>query len=304
MFDTALLKDLTEMMGKSLTFNDIEAIGGYLFKDHSYRTHSEAGVDKKVSISPLNAAKMLVTACESRKNLKELFAFVFELDGTPLNGHSIELDGLDNVLYHLSQSGVYYDFSGRKFVEIKKEKTMLPGWGVLRNGKEYELAIASVDICDNSELVRHYKPALMEKVYFRLLEFIRRKLGVYGGRLWSWAGDGGLMAFRGAGSIQDAVSCCLEILYALPVFNMRPDKPIKDEVCIRIGMDFGPVKYLDDTGRIVSDVLNYAAHLEKKGTAPMRLTVSDRVYGKLQEPLKSLFKDKKSFEGRTSYSTH
>ena len=32
MFDASLVKDLTEMMGKSLTFKDIEAVGGYLFK--------------------------------------------------------------------------------------------------------------------------------------------------------------------------------------------------------------------------------------------------------------------------------
>ena len=32
MFDATLIKDLTELMGKSLNFKDIEAIGGYLFK--------------------------------------------------------------------------------------------------------------------------------------------------------------------------------------------------------------------------------------------------------------------------------
>jgi class 3 adenylate cyclase len=303
MFDTALRKDLIEMMGKSLTFNDIEAIGGYLFNDLSYRTHSEAGVDKKVSISPLNAAKTLVAKCESKKILKDLFAFVFELDGAPLNGRNVELEGLDNILYQLSQSGVYYDFASRKFVEYNREKASLPNWGVLRNGKEYEIAVASADICDNSELVRRYKPRVMEQVYFRLWEFIRRKLAVYGGRMWSWAGDGGLFAFRGAGSVPDAVSCCLEILYALPVFNMRADKPIKDQVSLRIGMDFGLMKYFEDTGKIVSDVINYAAHLEKKGTSPMCVSVSDRVYAKMHESQRMLFKKQKDFEGRPAYST-
>jgi len=33
MFDASLVRNLTEMMGKSLTFKDIEAVGGYVFKD-------------------------------------------------------------------------------------------------------------------------------------------------------------------------------------------------------------------------------------------------------------------------------
>ena len=60
MFDTALVKDLTEMLGKSLTFKDVEAVGGYIFKDHGFSVHTVAGVNKGVSISSLNAAKALV----------------------------------------------------------------------------------------------------------------------------------------------------------------------------------------------------------------------------------------------------
>jgi class 3 adenylate cyclase len=303
MFDTALIRDLAEMMGKSLTFKDIDAIGGYLFKDHTYSTHSVAGVDKKVSISPLNAARMLVENCENQHKLKELFAFVFELDGAPLNGRNVFLDGLESLLYRLSRSGTYYDFTRRRFVDFDKEKTILPSWGVLKNGKEYQIAVASVDICQNSELVRKHKPAVMEKIYYRLWQFLRHKLDLYDGRIWSWAGDGGLFAFRGEQNIVKAVSCSLEILYTLPVFNLRPDKPISSDICLRIGMDFGTVKFLDDTGRIVSEAVNYAAHLEKKSTKPMALSVSDSIHGVLPASLKKPFSAIGEFEGRLAYST-
>ena len=78
MFDTSLVKDLTEMLGKSLTFKDVDAIGGYIFKDHAFSTHAIAGVDRGVSISPLNAAKTLVQECERKKRILELFTFAFE----------------------------------------------------------------------------------------------------------------------------------------------------------------------------------------------------------------------------------
>jgi class 3 adenylate cyclase len=303
MFDPALVKDLTEMMGKSLTFKDIEAVGGYLFKSMGYSSHSLGGVDKKVSISPLNAAKMLVDECDKRKKLKDLFAFVFELDGAPLNGRNVALDGLENVLFRLTRSGMYYDFTRRRFVDMDTDRMSLPGWGVLKSGKEYPLAVASVDICGNSELVRTYKPAVMEKIFYRLREFLRHKLELYDGRLWSWAGDGGLFAFRGDKGNTVGVSCCLEILFSLPVFNLRPDKSIKEDICLRIGMDFGPVKFTEDTGRIVSEVVNYAAHLEKSSTKPMGLSISDAVFATLPPSLKASFKEKLEFEGRTAHTT-
>jgi class 3 adenylate cyclase len=303
MFDASLVKDLAELMGKSLTFKDIEAVGGYLFKDHGFSTHQLAGVDHKVSISPLNAARMLVEECERKGSLEELFAFVFELDGVPLNGRIVRLDGLENVLYALSRSGTYYEFGKRRFVGYETEKKSLPGWGVLRNGKEYPIAVASVDICQNSELVKKYKPAVMEKVYYRLWDFLKRRLDVHEGRMWSWAGDGGLFAFRGDHRDVAAVSCCLEILYSLPVFNLQPDKPIRDEICLRIGIDSGPVKFSEDTGRIVSEVINYAAHLEKKGTNPGQLSVSGEVFGRLPKTLQPVFTVEREFEGRRARST-
>ena len=74
-------------------------------------------------------------------------------------------------------------------------------------------------------------------------------------------------------------------------------------ICLRIALDFGPLKYADDTGRIVSDVINYAAHLEKSGTPPGALSVSDSIYSRLPKSLKDLFTEKQTFEGRSAYST-
>jgi class 3 adenylate cyclase len=303
MFDTALVKDLTEMLGKSLTFKDVEAIGGYIFKDHGFSIHAVAGVDRGVSISPLNAAKALVQACEKQKKIVDLFTFAFELDGVPLNGRSVRLEGLENILYRLSRTGVFYDYQKRKIINVREDKSALFNWGALRNGKEYPTVIASVDICQNSELVRKYKTGMMEKVYYRLWGFLKHKLDLYEGRIWSWAGDGGLFAFRGEKSVADAVSCSLEILYTMPVFNIQPYKPIKEEICLRVAMDFGTVKFFEDTGRIVSDVINYAAHLEKQATKPGALSISNDIYTRLPASLKSVFTEKQEFEGKIAWST-
>ena len=302
MFDETLVKDLVEMYGKSLSFTDIQAVGGYLFKNRSYSLHASAGVDQKMSISPLNAAKILVEESEKTGRLKDLFAFTFELDGSPLNSKVVALQGLENLLYRLSRSGQYYDFAKRKFFDIDDHNKLL-NWGALRDGREYPFTVASIDICQNSELVKKHKTKVMEKVYYRLWDFLKTKLDHWEGRIWSWAGDGGLCAFRGEEGVPRAVSCGLEILATIPVFNMQPEKGIKDEIHLRIGMDFGTVKFFIDTGRIVSDVINYAAHLEKKGTKPRTISVSDVIHTRLSPEMKLVFSEKRKFEGRDSYST-
>ncbi len=302
MFDETLLKDLVEICGKSLSYKDIVAIGGYLFKDRGYDLHAVAGADAKMSMSPLNAAKVLVEDADKKGRVKDLFAFTIELDGTMLNSKMVKLEGLENLLYRLTRTGQYYDFARRKFVDVEDHFALL-NWGALRDGREYPFSIASIDICQNSELVKKHKTKVMEKVYYRLWEFMKAKLDHWDGRIWSWAGDGGIFAFRGEDSPADAVSCCLEILATLPVFNMQPDKAIGDEICLRIALDFGLVKFFTDTGRIVSDVINYAAHLEKKGTNPKTLSVSDTVHARLSPGMQKVFPREQAFEGRVAHST-
>ena len=56
------------------------------------------------------------------------------------------------------------------------------------------------------------------------------------------------------------------------------------------------------TGRIVSDVINYAAHLEKSGTQRGGLSISNVMHKKLPAPMKKLFANKHEFEGRQAYS--
>ena len=302
MFDETLIKDLSELLGKSLNYKDIEAIGGYLFKNRAYNLHDVSAVDQKISISPLNAAKILVDEAERKGKLKDLFIFTIELDGSVLNSRVVALQGLENMLYRLTRSGQYFDYSRRKFVDVD-DRHSLVNWGALRDGREYAVAIASIDICQNSELVKKHKTKVMETVYYRLWEFLKAKLDTWEGRIWSWAGDGGILAFRGEENVPRAVSCCLEILASLTVFNMQPDKPIKDDICFRIALDFGPVKFFSDTGKIVSEVINYAAHLEKKGTKPGNLSVSDAVHTRLSPAMRKVFGEEMSFEGRTAHST-
>ncbi len=162
--DISLTRELTEILGKSLTFTDIETIGTDIFK--KYSTHEIENRAHTVSISPLNAARRLVLECEEKNKFTQLITMIVQLDGNMLNARIVEIKALDNFLYHLSKTGLYFDHTRLKLIDIDTEKVFLKNWGALRDGKEYPLTVASLDICGNSKLVKKHKPKVMEKVYY------------------------------------------------------------------------------------------------------------------------------------------
>jgi class 3 adenylate cyclase len=300
MLDVSLIKELTELIGNNLTSPEIELVGAYFFKN--YDTHSLEGISKSITISPHRASKRLVQECVNAKKALDLLAFTIELDSTSLNGRMVRLAELDKLLHKLSRSGFYFDFTRRKLIKLDESSQYLKNWGVLREGREYAMIVASVDICENSKLVKKYKSSIIEKEYHNLLEFMSRKLYEYDGRTWFWAGDGGIFAFRDEEGPAHGVSCCLEILSSLSIYNCLPKRCIEEKIAIRIGMDGGKIKYFSNTGRIISDAINYASHLQQEHTMPGGLSVSQEVYKRLSPPLQCLFKHKKEFEGRPAYS--
>jgi class 3 adenylate cyclase len=300
LFDITLIKDLTELIGKNFTFPDIESMGKYIFK--KYNTHALENVNENMSISPLNAARSLVHECEKHNRMSDLFSFIIEMDGALLNGKRVKIEGLENLLYRLSSTGIFFDFNKRELRSYNQDKKTLKNWGVLKEGKEYPISIASIDICENSKLVKTYKTAKIEEVYFHIREYIRKKCEFYDGRIWFWAGDGCILAFRDDEGLIPAVTCCLEILFSLPIMNYSPLKRIPDKISLRIGMDWGMIKYHEDTGRIVSDVINSASRIEKNATCPDGISVSDNLFKQLPVTLQQLFQKTSSFDGGITHT--
>ena len=294
-------RELIEILRKSFTFNDIEIIGNDLFG--KYSTHELEGISNTLSISPAAASKRLIAECRKRKKFETLIITLIQLEGNYLNDRIVKIFKLENLLYHIAQSGSFYDYKRGKFIDIKDDKTLLPNWGALRDGREYDLTVASIDIAGNSKLVEKHGSAIMEKSYNLLWKYIRKKLEPYDGRIWSWQGDGGLLAFPFSQDVNLSVASCLEIMLALPIYNLHPSNPIESNIVLRIALDHGPIKFATDTGRIVSQSINYAAHLEKHGTSPWGISVSDEVYEQLSGSMRKIFPKKRKFEERIAYST-
>ncbi len=301
MIDLSLLNETTEILANNFNPNEIEDLGKIIYKH--YNGHKAAGVKNHITMSPRKCANALVQFLNDSKKTFQLIKLIIEMDDSSLNGKSITIEGLEAYLNKLAKSSIYYDFKKRKLHHSKKDALEMINWGTLKDGKTYNITVMSLDIVGNSKLVKKYGTKTMEKVYFRLRSFVEQKVLDYEGRIWNFAGDGGLIAFTFNEHTTRAALCALDIRAALSVFNIRPDLPIKDNITLRLALDTGKIKFSDNTGHIVSDIINYVAHLEKSGTLPGEISISENVKKELATKVAKVFSDKNMFEDINSYST-
>ena len=301
MIDLSLLNETTEILANNFTADEIEELGKIILKQ--YNGHKAAGVKNHITMSPGKCAYTLVQFINDNKKTFQLIKLLIEMDDSSLNGRFKTIDGLEAYLNKLAKSSIYYDFKKRKLHHSKKDAHEMINWGTLKDGKTYNITVMSLDIVGNSKLVKKYGTKTMEKVYFRLRSFVEQKVLDYEGRIWNFAGDGGLIAFSFKEHITRAVLCALDIRAALSVFNIRPDLQINDNITLRLALDTGKIKFSYDTGHIVSDVINYAAHLEKSGTLPGEISISENVKKELSTKVAKIFSDRGLFEDITYYST-
>ncbi|MFP4418414.1 MAG: adenylate/guanylate cyclase domain-containing protein [Chitinispirillaceae bacterium] len=302
MLDPVLINDMTEMLTKHLKPNQIDEIGRMLLK--RYNSHEKLGIDDHITIPRRRAAEALIDECLNRNKDEELIKCLIELDGSDLLGKAVNFDGIEAFMKDLVFSGYLYDYKKRKIKRLKEEPEDLPNWGALRDGKHYEVTVASIDIVGNSALVKKYGMRKIEKVYAKFWNLLRRILSVYDGRIWSWSGDGGLVAFTFKEHPTRAVLFALELQNVLSVFNVDPSMPIEEPISLRIGLDTGTLKFVQNTGQIVSETINYAAHLEKSFTSPGKVSISKELWQRISENLQSIFDCEGEFEGRAAYCTN
>lgn len=301
MLEPSLLNETTEIFSINFTADELDRIGGMLLLDYS--GHQVSGESNHITFSSAKAASVLVSHINTKKKTFELIKLLIELNGSSLNGRPIEIKGLESYLNKLMKTGIVYDFYKRKLHCSRKDVENLANWGFLKDGKFYSFSIISIDIVGNSKLVKLYGTAKMEKVYFHLRDFLAQKVYQYDGRIWNFAGDGGIIAFTGKGNEQRAVLCALDIQSTIPVFNLRSEIPVKDDIVLRIGIDCGKFRFLMDTGHIVADAINYAAHLEKSGTQPGQISISSRIRKEMNIRICRLFPEREKFEGSVAYNT-
>lgn len=293
--DPALKNLLIETVAGSLVADQVEALGQMLIPQ--LNIHELSGKRSTFTISPRMAAQVLVEHLTETGHLTEFVKLLAEIDEETILGKEIHIEGLEYFFLKLTETGMVYDLDKRKIVRLREDRNKRPDWGALKNGRNYDVTVASMDIVGSSELVKRFGRLMMEKFYSFFWTSLRERLAFYNGRIWSWAGDGGILAFAFKKHQIRAVQFALEMQRTMPLLNSHSRNPIEEDVSVRIGMHCGKVAFMTDTGKIISEVINLAAHLEKKGTRPGGVSITEAVSLPLPKKLQAFFSPEGDFEG-------
>ena len=300
--EPAIRNDLVELIAANFKTDEVNELGRLVLG--CFDSNAVAGTRNHISLSARKSSGLLVEECERGKQMAGLIKLVVEVDDGIVHGRSIRVQGLEEFLGKLIRTGIHYDFKTRKVVADCRDPQELPNWGCLKDGREYPLTVMSVDIVGNSKKVRALGARRAEKLYFTLWNFLKEKLAPVDGRIWSWSGDGGIIAFALRDHPARAVRFAIEVQSTVPVFNLCACGTPSADVALRIGVHTGMVKFAIETGKIVSDVINYAAHMEKSATLPGTISVSREVYDALPQRMAGLFRFGGLFEERDYFRTH
>jgi class 3 adenylate cyclase len=290
---------IIEIIGNNFSYEEILVIGRRFKNDFDIRTEENAY--GRLRLPPHTASEHLISFIMKDEKVSALVQFLIDLDCHSLNGRQIVFKELKDLLVILRHNGIGYDFNRRDFYLIS-EKEAGPKWEeCLQEGKEYEFSYVSVDIVKSSDLARNEDINLVKHTINSLFESIKKSAYNYNGSIWSWQGDGGIVAFCGEQCNFQSICFSIEALGLLPLFNVRQNS-LENEIDLRFGIDCGKTSYKKDKGNIISPNLNFAAHLEKKCTAINSLNISERVYKTLSHKQSTFFKHEGQLEGSDYYS--
>lgn len=299
MLDIALKQEVIEIISASFKADEVNEIGIILFK--KFDLHQISGTRSIATLSSRKAAGILLDYCIDKHKEILLLEFLIQIDDTLFLGRPVSVEGLESFFLKFSRIGYSYNPVKRKIVHGKEDPMDQKNWGALKEGKIYSMTILSLDIVENSFLVKKYGSGKMKKLYASLWTFLRDRLEIYNGRIWSWAGDGGVIAFAMKRHLLHAVKFAIEIQNLMVLFNCDPGYPLNEPVQLRIGIDTGKVPFSFSTGQIVSEVINCAAHLEKGICEPGFIAVSSRVFSEMGKGYSELFRFHSDFEEDESY---
>lgn len=282
MFKKELVKNLKKYLVSSFTPDQFLFMLRELEK--SFDKHKLGFERSKVDLNQAQLVDHAVDYFNEKNMLDELITQA--LKTKELYGKRVNHVGLNDLSKSMSEIGLMYNP-----VKNRLEKTDKTGkdFGLLFEGKRYHISLLSVDIVDSTKYVQTNDEKKMVKVLNGFKKFAKKKILKYGGRVWTWEGDGGTAAFLG--SYDSCTICGFEMLFHLSLFN-NIVSPIKENVEIRIAINSGNIIYKEEIIPANSDFIEYTEKIQKEYTDYNSLVITESTYLHLNGKLRDNFKKK------------
>ena len=290
-----VVKTLTESMNVAT----MESIMERMIRN--YNLHERTGFPLSFPIPNIDAAKQIVDDIIKMGILPHLIGHLIDIHYNGLMGRKLKIPYLREIIKELYDLGFIYDNLNKMFVE-NPEFRKTRNWGALRNNEEYILTFLRLDIVGNSELVRKYPEKTIKATYNDLNRIVEKSMDKRNGRIWSWEGDGGLVAFYFANKNQLATLSGIEISHNLFLYNQmecKLDSPLGVRMAIHSGFcDYS--KNIEDLNK--SETVKQVIKIESKYTKPNSLTISSTVYTSLDSELANHFSPIDAERGTKHYN--
>lgn len=282
----SLINTAVRSLAQSMNTTTMVSLIKRLMRD--YDLNARTGFPPSIPIPNIDAARQIVNDLVENDLFPQFINLLVEISTKGWMGKTYDIAYIRDLVKDLVEHGFIYDATNKIFVEdpaVRRTRN----WGVLREGQECIFSFLRFDIVGNTELVRNYPKDVIDATYSDFGDIVKRAVNRRNGRIWSWEGDGGLIAFYFANKNQMATLSAMEILHELFLYNRlccRLDSPLKARIAVHGGnCDYTSIE--EDIKKL--DPVKKTIEYESKHTAPNSVTISGVIHSTLDGIVSEMF---------------
>ncbi len=225
--------------------------------------YEKTGFPESFAIPNRDAADTIIRTIVSQNLFFTFVETLLRIEDEGIMSKKVQIPYLTEILKEIYKNGYLYDSITKVFVEnprVRKTRN----WGTLQDGEIYTLVFLGIDIADNSGIVKRYPKEIVEKTYTEFSYIIQNISEQRDGRLWSWEGDGGVVAFFLGNKYQHAVLSAFEMVNQLFLYN-HTLCTLKEHLHFRISIHSGECEYSEDREQLIqSEPVKLLMKMEKE----------------------------------------
>ena len=295
----SLINTAVRSLAQSMNTTTMVSLVKRLMRD--YDLNARTGFPPSIPIPNIDASRQIVNDLVEGDLFPQFINLLVEISTRGWMGKKYDIAYIRDLVKELVEHGFIYDAENKLFVEdpaVRRTRN----WGVLREGQECIFTFLRFDIVGNTEMVRNHPKEVIDATYSDFGDIVKRSVNKRNGRIWSWEGDGGLIAFYFANKNQMATLSAMEILHDLFLYNRlscRLGSPLKTRIAVHSGnCDYTSLE--EDIKKLepVKKTIEY----ESKYTAPNSATISGVVHATLEGFVAEMFSPMASASKSKLYS--
>lgn len=271
---TSLVNLTANALAESLDMDALKIVADRIFQYYDF--YGKTGFSRNLDIPRQVAAKQFVNDVKAAGFYLKLVQVMMDIHAKGYMGKKYPINKLRQIIAEIREKGIIYDSANKIFVEdpsIRRTKN----WGTLIEGEQYLFSLLRLDIAGNSKLVRQYPDDVIQATYSDFRNMVQDTIDKRNGRIWSWEGDGGLVAFFFSNKNMYATCAGMDLVNKLFIYNHTACR-LNEPLNVRLAVHSGLMDYTGSEQDLKrSDIVKTVMDIEANHTSPNSLTVSDVV---------------------------